>query len=69
MRFHEFGNQILAFNLEENKILLKIKKSKNGYIDRSNLTEREIELLRLMVNKGLLDRILINNKTHYKIIK
>jgi hypothetical protein len=69
MRFYEFGKHRLPINLEENLMLLKIKKSDSGYIDKSNLTEREIELVRLMVSKGLLERFLKNNKIYYKIQK
>lgn len=64
MRMHQVrGGMVIPVSNEEYHILSLI--AERGSIDRSTLTERDKELARLMVSKGVLFRKKVNEKIVY----
>jgi hypothetical protein len=67
MRFYEiFGNIQMPANLEEQALIERIKDS-SGELARKNMSEREVELARMMVSRGLLKRHRIEEDVVYKL--
>jgi hypothetical protein len=70
MRFREFQGGIqMPVSLEEEALIKKIDDSKEGITEKDNLDERELELARKMVSRGLLNRVRTNEKTFYMVNK
>lgn len=65
-RYGNFGGYRLNYTLEEEIILEKIKLL-DGIISKKNLSDAEQYLCSVMTSKGLLNRIIDNNKTYYVI--
>jgi hypothetical protein len=70
MRFREFQGGIqMPVSLEEEALIKKIDDSKEGITEKDELDERELELARKMVSRGLLNRFRTNEKTFYMVNK
>jgi hypothetical protein len=68
MTFEEFKNGIrIPVNNDEMRILNGIRSSDTSSITIEHLDESEVELARRMVSRGLLNRVRIDNSTHYVI--
>jgi hypothetical protein len=68
MRFREFQGGIqMPVSLEEEALIKKIDDSKEGITEKNDLDERELELARKMVSRGLLNRFRTNEKTFYMV--
>ena len=67
MRFREIrgGFQVPVSN-EEHRLLERIEET--GMIERSQLDERELELARIMVSRGILDRLKQEGSTTHYVI-
>jgi hypothetical protein len=67
MRFREFQGGIqMPVSLEEEALIKKIDDSQ-GITEKDKLNERELELARKMVSRGLLNRFRTNEKTFYVV--
>lgn len=67
MRFREFNGGIrMPVSLEEQALLDKIEES-DSPIDRTLLNEREQELARKMISRGLLVMRRIDDSTYYLV--
>jgi hypothetical protein len=67
VRFHEiFGGIHLPVSNEEQE-LMDLIDSREGLIGRSDLEERQRELARKMVSRGVLDRVQRDGSLHYRI--
>jgi hypothetical protein len=68
MRFEEFKNGIrIPVSNDEMRILNGIRSADSSSITIEHLDESDIELARRMVSRGLLNRVTIDNSTHYVI--
>ena len=65
-RYGKFGGYRLNYTLEEEIILEKIKLL-DGIIANRDLSDSEQYLCSSMTSKGILNRIVDNNKTYYVI--
>ena len=65
-RYGKFGGYRLNYTLEEEIILEKIKLL-DGIIATKDLSDSEQYLCSTMTSKGILNRIVDNNKTYYVI--
>jgi len=65
MRYHEIASGLqIALSCEEQEL---IDKAKGEPIDKSTLDEREQELARLMVSRGVLDQYPHNSQVFYHV--
>lgn len=68
MRFREFnGGLRMPVSLEEQALLDKIDETESHMIDRTKLSEREQEVARKMVSRGLLARRKVDETVNYII--
>lgn len=67
MRFHEiFGGIHISVSNEEQE-LMDLIESQEGLVNRADLEERQRELARKMVSRGVLDRVQREGSLHYRI--
>jgi hypothetical protein len=66
MRFREILEGIFAHvSLEEQSIIDMIESHENRMVKRSDLDERQKELARKMVSRGVILRQIVDGKIHY----